>query len=503
MVVSPVAECKVSSEPMVRIFEIGLISAVALAVLAFGGAEPLAFSVVQIVLLGLGILLLVAYGTPRAGTPRLPVAIPLFLVALVLLQIAPLPASVIRLFHNTGNQLSRTSFASVSIAPYETLSYLVLLLTYLAAFYLTILVCQRPNGSRHLIFALLALGTFEACYGLVQYLTGWRQIFTYVKKDNLERATGTYINPNHYAGLLEIILPFALALVFYQFGKIPRARPDTAHRMRRFFSDPESQKFFLPLFLAITLFVTLVFSQSRMGIVSALVSSLLLFTLVATSRLQRINTALLATLFLSAGIWMVVWIGPEPVIARFGVLGREYAATGRWPIWHDTLQLIRQHPWLGSGLGTFGAAFPSVQTTFLNMFVNHAHSDYLELASEVGLPTGLLVLGAVFYLLLQSIRRFRISEPRFERAVALGCFGALVAILLHSLADFNLQIPANALLFAVVLGLAYGTSPREMQVGKQCRTVQCDVEAKADGSLSEQSLEPVDSLVAPLTRRRV
>ena len=487
---------------MVRIVEIGLISAVVFAVLAFGGTEPLFFSVVQVVLLGLGILLLVTYGTPRAGKPRLPVAVPLFLVALVLLQIAPLPASVVQLFHSTGNPLS-TSFASMSIAPYETLSYLVLLLTYLAAFYLTILVCQRPNGSRHLIFALLALGTFEACYGLVQYLTGWQQIFTYVKKDNLDRATGTYINPNHYAGLLEMVLPFALAIAFYQFGKVPQARPETAHRMRNFFSHEESQKFLLWLFLAIILFVALVFSRSRMGIVSAVVSTLLLFTLIATSGLRRINATLLAALFLSAGISMAIWIGPEPVIARFETLGQEYTATGRWPIWQDTLRLIRQHPWLGSGFGTFGVAFPAVQTTFLSMFVNHAHNDYLEFASELGLPTGLFLFGAIFYLLVRSIRRFRIREPRFERAAALGCFGGVVAILLHSLTDFNLQIPANALLFAVVLGLAYATSPREMQAGKQWRAGQCDAETQADGSLSEQSLEPVDSLVAPLRRRRV
>ncbi len=487
---------------MLRVVEIGLISAVVLAVLAFGGTAPLTFSVVQIVLFGLAILVLLAYVAPRVGKLRLPVIIPLILVCLVVLQITPLPAFVVQLFHHASNPLGRTSFATISIAPYETASHLVTLLTYLAAFYLTVVICQRPNGSRHLIFALLALGTFEACYGLFQYLTGWQHIFTYVKKDNLERATGTYINPNHYAGLLEMVLPFALALTFYQFGKIPKARPEIAHRMRNLFSHEEFQKFLLWLFLAVILFVALVFSRSRMGIVSTVVSMVLLFALIATSRLQRINTALLAILFLSAGIWMVVWIGPEPVIARFETLGQEYAATGRWPIWQDTLQLIRQHPWLGSGFGTFGFAFPSVQTTFLSMFVNHAHSDYMEFASEVGLPTGLLLFGAVFYLLQRSIRRFRISEPRFERAVALGCFGALVAILLHSLADFNLQIPANALLFAVILGLAYATSPREMQVGKQWRTVQCDVETKADGSLSEQSLEPVDSLVAPLKRGR-
>ncbi len=450
---------------MVQLAYIALSGSLVLAVLAFGGTDPLFFSVAQIVLLGLGVLLLVTHDTGQVGKLKLPVAIPLLLVALVLLQIVPLPALVTQLFHNAGTQRSGASFASLTIAPYETVSYLLILLTYLAAFYLTVVVCQRPNGSRHLVFTLLALGIFEACYGLFQYLTGWQQIFTYVKKYDLDVATGTYINRNHYAGVLEMILPFALALAFYQFGKIPKARPDTAHRMRSFFSHEEFQKLLLWLFLAIILFVGLVFSQSRMGIVSAVVSTLLLFTLIATSGLQRINTVLLATLFLSAAIWMVVWIGPEPVIARFEVLGQEYPPSGRWAIWQDTLRLIPQHPWLGSGFGTFQLAYPSVQTTFLTMFVTHAHNDYLELASDLGLPAGLLLFGAVFYLLQRSIQRFRTSEPRFARAVALGCFGALVAILLHSLTDFNLYIPANALLFAVVLGLAYATSAKQMQGG--------------------------------------
>ncbi len=452
---------------MLRIAEVGLISAVVLAVLAFGGTEPLAFSVVQVVLLGLGVLLLVTYGTPRVGKPRIPVAIPLFMVCLVLLQIAPLPASVLQLFHHAGNPLGRTSFATISVAPYETASHLVVLLTYLAAFYLTLVVCQLPNGSRHLVFTLLALGTFEACYGLFQYLTRWQHIFTYVKMYYLEDATGTYINHNHFAGFLEMILPFALALAFYQFGKIPKGRPDTAQRVRGLFSHEEFQKLFLWLFLALIFFVALAFSQSRMGIVAAVVSTLLVFTLIATSRLRRINAGLLAIIFLSAGIWMVIWIGPDPVIARFAALGQEYAATGqnRWAIWQDTLRLIRQHPWVGSGFGTFLVAYPSVQTTFLTMLVDHAHNDYLQFASELGLPTGLLLFGAVLYVLLQTIRRFRIREPRFERAVALGCFGGVVAILLHSLTDFNLYMPANALLFAVVLGLTYASSPRGVRSG--------------------------------------
>jgi len=75
--------------------------------------------------------------------------------------------------------------------------------TYLTAFYLVLLVSADRNAKKRLVYALIALGAFEAFYGLVQYLTGWQQIFAYVKKYYLEDATGTYINRNHFAGFLE------------------------------------------------------------------------------------------------------------------------------------------------------------------------------------------------------------------------------------------------------------------------------------------------------------
>ena len=446
-----------------RICEFCLISAVVLAALTYGGTEAPYFSVVQILILGLGILLFARYSTTRPDQPRLPVA-PLFLIALVLLQIELLPGSVVQLFDRTRDQFSGTSFAPISLAPYETISQLFILLTYLAAFYLTLIICQHRNGSRHLVYALLALGTFEAFYGLFQYLTGWQQIFTHVKTQEFEAATGTYINPNHYAGLLEMILPFGLALAYYRVDEISRSQPCTRNRVRDFFSSEGAHKLLFWLSSAIILFVALVFSGSRMGIISAIASTLLIFALLATCGSRRISAAVLVILFLAAGVWMVVWIGPQPVMARFGTLGQEYAATGqnRWSIWQDTLQLVRQRPWLGTGLGTFLFAYPSVQNAFPANLVSHAHNDYLEFASELGLPSALLLFGSVFYVMLKSVRGFQVSEDPFHRAVQLGSFGGLAAILLHSLADFNLHIPANGLLFAVVLGLAYASSPSQL-----------------------------------------
>ena len=439
------------SHTMNRIFEIGLIGGLILAAFAFGGTETAYFSIVQITLLGLGVLLLVTYNSVFVRDARPPVAIPFLLVAFVLVQWVHLPGS--------RNSLDAASFSGISIAPYQTLSQLLALVAYLAAFYLTVAVVRQPNGGRRVVFALLGLGMFEACYGLFQYLTGWQQIFTYAKTINLEMATGTYINYDHFAGLLEMIFPFALACAYDQFQRIPASHRGMG-RLLGVWGREESHKLILWLFLAIVFLAAIAFSESRMGLISAIVSALLLAILVGTTRRRRISAGVLTLAFLVAGLCMVVWIGPEPVIARFETLDRHHAgpARDRWAIWKDTAQLIGGHPWLGTGLGTFSVAYPSVQTAFAGKFVSHAHNDYLEFAAELGIPAALLLFGAVFYVLLQCTRSFYCSASRSEKTVALGCFGSLLAISLHSLTDFNLHIPANALVFFVVLGLAQANS---------------------------------------------
>ncbi len=432
---------------MRKIFEVGLIGGVVLAVLAFGGTETPTISIVQIAVLGVAILLLMTFDSLQVGSLKVPVFFSVVLVTFVLLQWARFSSGI-------------------CIAPYETLSHMVLLVMYLAAFYLTIVVCLDREGDRRILHALLGLGAFEAAYGLFQYLTGWQRIFWYAKTVNLEMATGTYINYDHYAGLLEMILPFALAFVYGEYRKISRQYSRAPGQLRNAILRGELQKLVLWLVLGAILFVAIVFSQSRMGLMSAIVSALLVFVLAATSgsqkAWQRLSVATVTLVFLIAGISLAVWIGPEPVMARFENLGEQYGASAnnRATIWKDTLRLIDAHPWVGTGLGTFSIAYPSVQTSFEGRLVSHAHNDYLEFASELGIPAAVMLFGGIFYLLLQSARSSRRNEDRLDRAVALGCFGSILSILLHSRTDFNLQIPANALVFAVVLGIAYANLSR-------------------------------------------
>lgn len=92
----------------------------------------------------------------------------------------------------------------------------------------------------------------------------------------------------------------------------------------------------------------------------------------------------------------------------------------------------------------------------LNYRYEHAHNDYLEFAADIGVPAALLLFGSLWLLTFKLIRRALILERTDDRILATGCAGAMLALLLHSLTDFNLQIPANAFIFAWIAGTAAG-----------------------------------------------
>jgi len=325
-------------------------------------------------------------------------------------------------------------------------------MTCIIGFFLAYIASQSSRSRRHLVVGLIVIGLFEAFYGLVQYLTGWQQIFGYVKRYDLQEATGTYINRNHYAGLLEMLFPLSLALAFYELWKLhtkKRTEESNFHRIAIWLS------------IAVVLFAGLVYSRSRMGIAAASISVLVMLTLAWTSKAYGRTALVVCAAFLVLSIGIIAWIGAASVVERFQDAGQEYAAEDhtRVSIWRGTLRLIGEHPWFGTGFGTFPIAYTVVQTTFLDKFVNHAHNDYLELASDLGIPAAFGITAPIVWILVRTVRAFRDTGRNMDKFFALGCVGSIVAILLHSLSDFNLYIPANALVFASILGLAMSLKP--------------------------------------------
>jgi O-antigen ligase len=431
--------------------------------LAFGGVQPLATAAMEVLVL-LALLLLVLAQTRRGEIDLCLPVWPLLFLLLVVFQLIWLPGGLVarlspmRLLDPDlgGLQHVARSWRPLSIYPYQTLLALAKLLAYVAAFVLAGSLFDSRLRRSTLVRGLIALGFFEAAYGIVQYLTGWQQIFTYKKQFYIQEATGTYINHNHFAGLLGLIVPLVGSMAFYHFQRWTEGRAQGLDRQALAEKTSAGFQLLFYVFVVLVLAIGVVFSRSRGGIL-AMVFSLVFISLLAQLRLARKVWAAGVFIFLICLAGYALWIGLDPVLARFEQLGEPgyLQLEGRIAIWKDSLRLIRDFPLFGTGLGTFGLAFRRYQTGRLESIVDHAHSDYLEFAAETGVLGLMILLLPMLYLFGKMIVAFLNDPRRYRRAVLLGCIGSTLAILIHSVVDFNLQIPANALVFAVILGIGY------------------------------------------------
>jgi len=411
---------------------LGLLACLWTAALAFGGTLPLVWSAVEfLALLLMGALL----WSGNLRDPALP--FPWKAPALLLLFAALQSALVRPPFYLAREQFLR-------------------LLVFACAFCIAAALARDTVWRARLIYGFMALGLFEAVYGLVQSIAGWQWIFTYKKIFYTAQATGTYINPNHFAGLLELIFPFSLVSALQRLDQLnPHSHAAVPSGLPR--SERLSALLFYS-FATLLLFAGILLSRSRMGLLSVTLAALAM-GLLWLSQSARPGRILPLLGLLAATVLFSLWLGLGPLLARYSSLNIDFS--NRLSVWKDSVALIRSQPLLGTGLGTFADSFTRVQSTLLGRTVDHAHNDYLEFAVEWGLPGAALLFGLLLWLFVRTTRAsLRPAKPE-SRYLALACSGSLLALLVHSLADFNLQIPANALLFSVILGLAASLdSPR-------------------------------------------
>lgn len=456
---------------MNRVLEIVLALVMVGAVLDFGGVQPLAYSLMEIALLA-ALLALIIHQTWQ-GRIQLRVSIwPVLFALWVALEMVPLPADLVRTLEPARFQGYQASSAgsgwlTLSIYPHGTLLLWTRFLAYLAAFVLAAYLFDSRKRRSLVIGTLIGLGLFEAVYGSAEYSTGREKIFGYSKQYYTGMATGTYINHNHYAGLLELTMPFLVGSVFYYFQLWQHQK---GRRLSRDRQQSSSAGFasVIYAFLVIVMLVGLLFSRSRGGILGAL-CSLVFIMLLAQLRARRKTWLIGLFIFLVVAAGYAMWIGLGPVLARFEQLAsgkQEFDIVTRLSFSKDALNLIRDYPWTGTGLGTFALSFRHYQTAWVTYFVDHVHNDYLEFAADTGVTGAALLFLPIFYLFVRMIIAFLKDARRYRPSVLLGCIGGLLAILLHSGTDFNLQIPANALVLAVILGIGYKAACLEGSVEK-------------------------------------
>jgi len=290
---------------------------------------------------------------------------------------------------------------------------------------------------------LILIGVLEAFLGLLQFFVSPGWIFGYVNESS--RTSGTLINRNHFAGLMEMLLPVAFGHAYIsarRFGEF--ARP------------------YLYLLATAFMGLALLFSVSRMGIFSFL-TTLCFCTVVLQWRKSQgsVGTRLALGMgaLLAAG---ALWIGVDIIIERYSELVGDDAffREGRLVIYADAAKMIMANP-LGVGTGNFQDRFRQYQTIRSQFLFDHAHNDYLETAAEWGVPVAVFFWIFLLYSLVRATRLFVSLDSVEERGVLLACIGAMFSILVHSIADFNLQIPSNAMLFFTFVGISLAMPLRQ------------------------------------------
>jgi len=439
-----------------------LLAALLGAPLAFGAVQPWAWA--SLAFAALLALLLWAAGNILQGELRIAWS-PLYV-----------PAAVFFL-------LAAVQYAGrLTLDPMATREALVKLAAYLIFFFLAAQLFQVSGVRRqvsgtnsslitHHSSLLLVISVYAFALGLfamVQFFTSRGLIYWTISPRWGGWVFGPYVNHNHYAGLMEMLIPLAAAYVLW----LPKSNP------RR------------PLFgfAVVVLIASLLLSGSRGGFL-ALLAEIVVFTAILWSSIRNSHLThysslvtrhssprLAVALALLSAALLFLYIEPGYISRRlatvFGVgVSYEEMIGDRREAALGALRMFRAHPWLGTGLGSHEIVAPRYRRTPSDLLWDHAHNDYAEALAETGLVGALLVLCAlvVFFwslvtrhssLLSDSalITRHSSLEPwtldGLRLGAALGCIGLLV----HSFSDFNLRIPANAVWFAFCAGVAVASA---------------------------------------------
>lgn len=450
---------------------------------------------IQLIVIALMVLYLLMKKKPEinpqlslfAGRLKLPFLI-IFIFACV--QFFPLPKIILQLlspgtiqFHQGFSfEPVRVSLLCISLAPFQSFRETLEILTYVLAGFLVIKTVTTKKQLRSMLYLLVGMGVFQSFYGMVQLSLSDPRILFYRKTLNLDMLTGTFINQNHLAGYLAMIFPLAVGLIVAGINPYKMSQRQWSERFihltkRRGVSH-------VLLTTAVIVMCSGVFlSRSRMGLFLILFSFILFtqFSILYFGGLKQAQSMLkkyFKILFVVVTV-AVLFFGVDATLDRFAL--ENLAQEGRPQYWANMTKMIGDFPLLGTGLGTFAYVYPAYEKGQIHAFLVHAHNDYLEYLSELGLP-GMALL--MYIIIIMAMRIFRVWRKRHNpvfKGLGMGGMVSLLLIGIHSFTDFNLHIPANMLLFTLVFSLTavavhldWKGSPEQKDKGNKQRNKQPD-----------------------------
>ncbi len=366
----------------------------------------------------------------------------------VWLQLLPLPIEMLKLispqaahWHIAAAAPAAVSMAPLTLDAYATLEGACKSTAYIAFFALSLILLRDRDRIRYAAYTLIASGVLQALYGGMSSLQSLGDV-----------ATGTFVNRNHYAGYLTMCLSVGIGVL------IASLSGEQNQSWGRFFRNllqwVITPKMALRLGLVIMV-VALVLTRSRMGNSSFFISMLITgaIGLLLAKRATKSMVILLISLVAIDVFIVGTYFGTRRVVER--IAQTTVQTEDRDEVAGYALNMWKDYPVFGSGLGSFAAVFPRYSEAGTPASYTYAHNDYLQFGTETGV-LGLSLLGLMVAMsFAAALRAQYLRRDPLMRGLSFAAMMGIIALMIHSAVDFNLQIPANALSFMVVLAFAW------------------------------------------------
>lgn len=454
--------------------------------LPFGSNVPFAWSIMVVWSCILGIIWVLQYLRARVDvTSSFRRAWPLHLAWILwllwlVMQIFPLPMAWLELLSPRAAQIQQQAAsilgelptrATISLDRWATQSAILKTFSYVIMFMMSLLLVNSRQRMALLAWTLVYSGLFQALYGSVAVLGGFGNFLLQHDVGYPNVATGTFINRNHLAGYLVICLSIGIGLMLSMLADEKHA--NWKAWLRGWLQVFLSPKLRLRLYLVVMV-IALVMTHSRMGNVSFFVAMLMagIVSLWAIRRARQSMIILIVSLIVIDIIVVGAWFGVDKVVQRLqqtlvvkerppSLAGAPQSRTqitisdaGRELLYRDMQGYWRDFWLTGSGLGSFEYVYPTYRSAAMSGHNDHAHNDYLEFLAETGVPGLALLAFVMLYSLWMALGALRQRRSALMRGMAFAALMSITALLIHSAVDFNLQIPANAMTFMVLLAIA-------------------------------------------------
>ena len=328
-----------------------------------------------------------------------------------------------------------------SMHKYTSIWSTILLFNYIIIYYLIIHTVRTRSQFRQLLYIIIGVGVFLSIFGFFKLIGvnpfPWWE-YTDIRQSNL-RLASTYGNADHLAGYMEMAIPLILGLLLTGYRNV---------------------KIIFIICLAFFMFLAIVLSFSRGGWLG-LGTGLGFMTIALLTDSRRDIKLTLATLIGGTLILLFIALSSTPVVERLRTLelkGEIPNLKSRVSRWRGTVEMIRDYPLLGTGPGTFAIVFTQYQPPGYANRSFYAHNDYLHFISEIGLSLTVVIVWMIIALYRRGFKKLK-NPSRLVRGITIGGMAGITAILVHSIGDFNLNIPTNAILFTILGALVVAPLP--------------------------------------------